>query len=80
MYIRVQKYTYVDNSKHKVIELVHTRIEFLENVSAKLYIPTELSVYTEPEFLNIYWRLKSRLFVKSCLFKGQRVQQGLYRL
>ncbi len=30
----------------------------------------------EPEFLNIYWRLKSRLSVKSCLFKGQRVQQG----
>jgi hypothetical protein len=33
-----------------------------------------------PEFLNIYWRLKSRLPVKSCLFTGQRVQQGLYRL
>ncbi len=31
---------------------------------------------TEPEFLNICWRLKSRLFKKSCLFKGQRVQQG----
>ncbi len=31
----------------------------------------------EPEFLNVYWRLKSRLFEKSCLFKGQRVQQSL---
>ncbi len=30
----------------------------------------------EPEFLNIYWRLKSRLFEESCLFKGQSVQQG----
>ncbi len=27
----------------------------------------------EPEFLNIYWRLKSRLFAKSRLFNGQRV-------
>jgi hypothetical protein len=35
---------------------------------------------TEPEFLNIYCRLKSRLFEKSSLFKGQRVQQGSYRL
>ncbi len=26
------------------------------------------------EFLNIYRRLKSQLFTKSCLFKGQRVQ------
>ncbi len=33
----------------------------------------------EPEFLNICWRLKSRLFKKSCLFKGQRVQQGSNR-
>ncbi len=31
----------------------------------------------EPEFLNIQWRLKSRLFKESCLFKGQSVQQGL---
>jgi hypothetical protein len=31
---------------------------------------------TEPEFLNIYRRLKSRFFEKSRLFKGQRVQQG----
>ncbi len=35
---------------------------------------------SKPEFLNIYWKLKSRLSVKSCLFEGQRVQQGLYRL
>jgi hypothetical protein len=34
-------------------------------------------VYSEPEFLNIQWRLKSRLFKESCLFKGQSVQQGL---
>ncbi len=33
----------------------------------------------EPEFLNICWRLKSPLFKKSCLFKGQRVQQGSNR-
>jgi hypothetical protein len=31
----------------------------------------------EPEFLNIQWRLKSWLFNKSGLFKGQSVQQGL---
>jgi hypothetical protein len=31
----------------------------------------------EPEFVNIQWRLKSRLFEESCLFKGQSVQQGL---
>jgi hypothetical protein len=31
----------------------------------------------EPEFLNIQWRLKSRLFQESCLFKGHNVQQGL---
>jgi hypothetical protein len=31
---------------------------------------------TESEFLNIYWRLKSRLFKESCLFKGHSVQQG----
>jgi hypothetical protein len=30
----------------------------------------------EPESLNIYWRLKSRLFEESCLFKGQSVHQG----
>jgi hypothetical protein len=36
-----------------------------------------LQCYTEPEFLNIQWRLKSRLFNESCLFKGQSVQQGL---
>jgi hypothetical protein len=36
--------------------------------------PSQL--HTEPEFLIIYWRLKSRLFKKSCLFKGQWVQQG----
>ncbi len=29
---------------------------------------------SEPKFLNIYWRLKSRLFEESCLFKGQCVQ------
>ncbi len=34
----------------------------------------------EPEFLNIYLRLESRLSAKSCLFKGQRVQQGSCRL
>ncbi len=34
------------------------------------------STQPEPEFLNIYWRLKSRLFEESCLFKGQSVQQG----
>ncbi len=39
-----------------------------------------VAVRLEPEFLNIYWRLESRLFAKSCLFKGQRVQQGSYRL
>ncbi len=31
---------------------------------------------SEPEFLNIHWRLKSLLFMESCLFKGQSVQQG----
>jgi hypothetical protein len=31
---------------------------------------------SEPEFLNIYWRLKSRLFKESGLFRGQSVQQG----
>jgi hypothetical protein len=31
---------------------------------------------SEPEFLNIYWRLKSRLFKESCLFKGHSVQSG----
>ncbi len=31
---------------------------------------------SEPEFLNTYWRLKSRLFEESCLSKGQSVQQG----
>jgi hypothetical protein len=40
----------------------------------------EGTVRTEPEFLNIYWRLESRLFATSCLFKGQRVQQGSYKL
>jgi hypothetical protein len=25
---------------------------------------------SEPEFWNIYWRLKSRIFGQSCLFKG----------
>ncbi len=34
----------------------------------------------EPEFIIIYWWLESRLFATSCLFKGQRVQQGSYRL
>jgi hypothetical protein len=34
----------------------------------------------EPEFLNIQWGLKSRLFEASCLFKGQSVQQGLHWL
>jgi hypothetical protein len=38
------------------------------------------SITPEPEFLNIYWRLKSRLSAKSCLFKGQRVLQGSCRL
>ncbi len=33
-----------------------------------------------PNSWNIYWRLKSRLFEKSCLFKGQWVQQGSYRM
>jgi hypothetical protein len=46
----------------------------------RLYTSTERlkRVYRspEPEFLNIYWRLKSRLFEESCLFKGQSVQQG----
>jgi hypothetical protein len=28
---------------------------------------------------HICWRLKSRLFMKSCLFKGHRVQQGSNR-
>ncbi len=31
----------------------------------------------EPEFLNIYWRLKSLLFEESCLFKGQSCTAGL---
>jgi hypothetical protein len=35
-----------------------------------------LAYHTEPEFLNISWRLKSRLFEESCLFKGHSVQQG----
>jgi hypothetical protein len=30
----------------------------------------------EPEFFNIYRRLKRRRFEESCLFKGQSVQQG----
>jgi hypothetical protein len=43
--------------------------------------PTPLPCHTlyftsEPEFLNIYWRLKSQLFKASCLFKGHSVQQG----
>ncbi len=35
-----------------------------------------VSMHPEPEFLNIYWRLKSRLFEESCLFKCQSVQKG----
>ncbi len=30
----------------------------------------------DPEFVNIQWRLNSRLFEETCLFKGQSVQQG----
>ncbi len=30
----------------------------------------------EPEFLNIYWWLKSRHFEERCLSKGQNIQQG----
>jgi hypothetical protein len=36
-------------------------------------------VWPKPEFLNICWSLKSRLFKKSCLFTGQKVQQGSNR-
>ncbi len=38
--------------------------------------PPSVLTQTEPEFLNIYWRLKGRLFKESCLFKGYGVQQG----
>jgi hypothetical protein len=34
--------------------------------------------YSEPEFLNIYWRLKSQHFEETCLFRGQSVQQGSF--
>jgi hypothetical protein len=49
-------------------------------ITAQQYPLAKLQAWPEPEFLNIYWRLKSRLFATSCLFKGQRVQQGSYRL
>jgi hypothetical protein len=35
-------------------------------------------LFSEPEFLDIYWRLKSQLFEKTRLFKGQGVQQGSF--
>ncbi len=38
------------------------------------------TMHSEPEFLNIDWRLESRLFATSCLFNGQKVQQGSYKL
>jgi hypothetical protein len=42
-------------------------------------VPYFIAFTPEPEFLNICWRLKSRLFMTSCLFKGHRVQQGSNR-
>jgi hypothetical protein len=40
------------------------------------YLFSPHAVHPEPEVLNIQWRLKSRLFQESCLFKGHNVQQG----
>jgi hypothetical protein len=47
-------------------------------VSTQTEEPTRggTSGQSEPEFINIYWRLKSRLFKESCLFKAKSAQQG----
>jgi hypothetical protein len=39
-------------------------------------LPFARNNLSEPEFFNIYWRLKSRLFEESRLFRGQSIQQA----
>jgi hypothetical protein len=49
---------------------------YIENIHRIIWKPCTHTFSPEPEFLNIYWRLKSRLFKESCLLKGQSGQQG----
>jgi hypothetical protein len=49
----------------------------IQSMFGKFCMPHECS---EPKFLNIDRGLKSRLFDRSSLFKGQRVQQSSNRL
>ncbi len=58
------------------LSLVHM-METVDQLSASsVQYSVHSHCYSEPEFLNIYWRLRSRLFEENCLFKGQSVQQG----
>ncbi len=46
------------------------------NIDYRLSFADQEKQTSEPELLNIQWRLKSRLFKESFLFKGQSIQQG----
>ncbi len=75
--VQIGRNVKITNIRHLSISCRDYSILIVREYTVQGNVLYSLQYYTEPEFLNIQWRLKSRLFNESCLFKGQSVQQDL---